>query len=99
MGTKIMVNNIPMSVIYAGMSADRFSKLLAMYDAAGGKTVSDLAREDKSVFDITQQEWEARVNAHFEKLCARHAKKAEWNNKPNNKIKKIIRNTKVKVSK
>lgn len=97
MGKKVMYNNIPMSVVYAGMNGERFKRLLALYDTAGDKTMLDLARSDMSVFDISNEEWEARVDAHFDKLCARHVKKAEWNNSPNNRIKKIIRTKKAKV--
>lgn len=98
MGGKVMVNDIPMSVIYHGMSGPRFSKLLALYDEAGDKAMLELFKQNKSVFDLGEDEWEQLVDDQFSRICARHAKKSEWNNTPNNRIKKIIRTNKKKVS-
>lgn len=98
MGKKVMVNNIPMSVVYSGMSIDRYRKLAALYDKAAD-IVSDRAYDNgTSIFDMSLDEWDYQVGTEFSKLCARAAKKAEWNNKPNNKINKIIRVRKQKVS-
>lgn len=98
MGSKVMVNNIPMSVVYTGMSIDRWRKVSALYDKAADIVGDRLAADNKSIWSLDIDEWDQLVGAEFNKLCARAAKKAEWNNKPNNKINKIIRTRKQKAS-
>lgn len=97
MSRKVMVGNVPMSVIYAGMSAARFNKLLALYDRAGDKVFDKYHKAGKDVLDDYGQ-WCVDVDAEFDKLCARESKKSEWNNKPSNRVKRIIRTNKQKAS-
>lgn len=102
MGNKVMVNNIPMSVIYAGMTVDRFYKLARLMDEAADQVMRNAVLKDESPpsdpLHNSIDVWSAALQKEFDKLCARAAKKAEWNNKPNNKINKIVRVRKQKVS-
>lgn len=97
MGSK-MVNGVPMSVVYTGMSIERWHKLSALYDRATDIVADRLAEEGTSIWSIDNDQWDVLVRAEFQKLCIRAAKKAEWNNKPNNKVSKIIRTRKQKVN-
>jgi len=98
MGKANMVNGVPMSVIYSGMSVDRFHKLSMLLDKTIDHNLkSSVKKGDKPGLgpDGTVDSWWGEINEEFLKECARAARKAEWNNKPTNKINKIIRNKKV----
>jgi hypothetical protein len=89
MGSKVMVNNIPMSVIYTGMSPDRLTRLNIMLDAAYDNAMNVWQAENEGWPD--DEALRPLAEAEFRRMCNRAAKKAEWNNKPNNTVKKIIR--------
>lgn len=96
MGESQMKNGVPMSVIYAGMTVDRFYKLQRLYDEATDTVAhKSVIRNGCESRYLSIDAWCAAVQEEFDKLCSRAAKKAEWNNKPKNKINKIIRKKKV----
>lgn len=99
MGESLMKNGVPMSVVYAGMTVDRFYKLARLMDEAADQVMhSAVIKDELSSSDPLYNSidvWSAAVQKEFDKLCTRAAKKAEWNNKPSNKINKIIRKKKV----
>lgn len=71
---KVMVNNVPMSVVYDGMNAERFFKLRDLY----GECVMWAITNDDIDDDVTEDEFDDIVNERFYNKCQRAATKAGW---------------------
>lgn len=74
MGSKTrMVNGIPMSTIYAGMTIGRLRKLEALENKAWVATY-----EDDPLETLSDDEFTAAVDSRFIELCQRASIKAGW---------------------
>lgn len=87
-----MVNDVPMEIIYRGMSRERHLKLAEIYyDAAD---IVDQREYDRfgwgtGITHMTYVEYYDMVDAEFRRLCQRAASKAGWHaNKRNRNNKK-----------
>lgn len=90
-----MVNDVPMEMIYKGMSLERLDKLKAIHEQAY-ITVDD--REwnkfgwGTGVTHLSGNEYLNMIEVEFRRLCDRAASKAGWHaNKRNNRKKEAVK--------
>lgn len=87
-----MVNDVPMEVIYRGMSRDRFKKLLDIMEQAAEIVYDEHYDRWDGWGHLTEAEQHELFDAEFRRLCQRAASKAGWHaNKRNNKKKEAVK--------
>lgn len=72
--SKTLVNNIPMSTIYAGMNAARYKRLQEVYT----NTIVDVICDESVLDETSEDEFNDIVAQRFYAACQRKANKAGW---------------------
>lgn len=84
-----MVNDVPMEIIYRGMSRDRLNKLNEIMSAAVDAVYDEHYDRWEGWGHLTRAEQNELFDAEFRRFCQRAASKAGWHaNKRNRNNKK-----------